>query len=209
MPVNSLIRKQSCRGLETHLLVKGVSFFRATDADDDTSVLAPPISLSATLLTGGLAPDRVTPLTGPVTVRYKLPGVSGGTERGGCWYAPRAMQVDEAARNARREASSSTETGPAWFTARSVRRQQQRRSSAAHARAAAVDAARASDGGVSDGDGTRSIVAGVGNMQAVPPVAAEAAADAAARAAVPADAGPADAPPPDAPMADASASVLD
>ena len=63
--------------------------------------------------------------------------------------------------------------------------------------------------GVSDGDGTRSIVAGVGNMQAVPPVAAEAAADAAARAAVPADAGPADAPPPDAPMADASASVLD
>ena len=115
----------------------------------------------------------------------------------------------EGARNARREASSSTETGPAWFTARSVRRQQQRRSSAAHARAAAVDAARASDGGVSDGDGTRSIVAGVGNMQAVPPVAAEAAADAAARAAVPVDAGPADAPPPDAPMADASASVLD
>ena len=202
VPVNSLVKKQSCRGLETHMLVKGVCFFRATTADDGTSVQAPPISLSATLLTGGLAPDRVTPLTGPVTVRFKLPGVSGGTERDGHWYAPRAMQVDEAARDARRTAGSSTEAGPAWFTNRSVRRAQQRRSSAAHARAAAVDAARASDGGVSDGDGTRSLVAGVSNMQAVPPVAAG---DAAGSAPPPSDAAPAV----DTPMADPPASGLD
>ena len=56
------------------------------------AVPARPIPTTATLLAGGLCANEVTPTVAPIGLRYKLTGLSSGTEKHDHWYPPRAMQ---------------------------------------------------------------------------------------------------------------------
>ena len=65
-PLNSLVKKQSVKGLETHLLVKGVNFMGTEDAGDGEAVVAQPVPTTGELLSGDLSADGLTPLTAQV-----------------------------------------------------------------------------------------------------------------------------------------------
>ena len=152
VPLNTLLKKQSVKGLETHLLVKGVAF-----NEGDDGVPAPPVSLRANLLDGGLSENGLTPTTSVMGYRLKLVGSSHLCRvHNGLWYAPLAARAKEAADAAAKAApgaaAPSGVTAHSWGKASTARRRQNRAIVGAQQKAAATAARRhqMSDGEVSD-----------------------------------------------------------
>ena len=156
-PLNTLVKKQSSKGVEAHFLVKGVALCQ--DPEDDmmeTMVAAQPVSLRAVILSGGLSPDGMTPSTGimPIKIRF---AAAGDRVKSGVWYPPalvKQMVEQAAAAGPSRGDRGSWGSQAGFANLKTQRRAEQRADAAAGKRAVAVEARRAhfrEDGEHSDG----------------------------------------------------------
>ena len=161
MPLNTLVRQQSCKGLTTHTLVKGVAFVEGdVGEEDETLPTANPISLRALLPNGGLTDNGLTPTTAVQGFRVRLVGATVG-ETGvdkGLWYAPLAKAARDAALATQAAGRQGATGQQAWQTGRSERRHEQRKAAAAAARARAAADRRS---GEHSDDSTREVNAAV------------------------------------------------
>jgi hypothetical protein len=157
-PLNTLVKKQSSKGVEVHFLVKGVAF--CEDPEDDmmeTMVAARPVSLRAAILDGGLSQDGMTPSTGigPIKIRF---AAAGDRVKGGVWYPPALVKqmVEQAAAAGPSNVDRGSWGSQAGFASlKTQRRAEQRAEKGAGKRAEVVEARRAyfraEDGEHSDG----------------------------------------------------------
>lgn len=145
VPLNTLAQKQSVKGLETHILVKGIAF-----DDDDDGIAAKPISLRADLPNGDVSSDGLTPLTSVMGFRLKLVGSTECEVHKNIWYAPAAARAKRQADAAAARATAAG-TGPPVATtaatwaragASAARRKMNRQIASAQQRAAAVEKRR-------------------------------------------------------------------
>lgn len=158
VPLNTLARQQSAEGLESHFLIKNV-LFAGEDTTDGFGVVIPGgIPLKAVLPDGTISSDGLTPGTAKMGISFKLVGVKGAKIKGGIWYPPTAVAVEDEKQRAHDKASGkqgSSNSPCAWASSRTQRREGARRVQSAQKRAAKVADSRgisASEGEISDND---------------------------------------------------------
>ena len=155
-PLDSLTKKQSVRGLESHFLIKGVAF---TEEDDEKiasgeAVEPNPIPMRANLPDGTVSADGLTPGTAITGLRLRLVGRANSmcAVKQGFWYSPKAKAIKEAADAAAKgiPAPVATNSAHGWAKARTTRRAENRKIAAAQKKAAYIAGKRSSDGELSD-----------------------------------------------------------